>query len=253
MNVRNRFAVLMNEAGEGEGGSGGSKIDEATQKLIDDAVKVAVEAATQALKTKNSDLIDRLQKRDAKLKEFEGIDPVKTKELLSQFEGDEEAKLLKDGKIDEVLNRRYKKRDADWQRKLDEQKQLADSAKAKSDKFFDGYLNDKLQTSFNGVIHPAAMKAALLEAKQLFKLDDEGNVVQFDPEGNVVLGKDGKTPFSPSEWINSESTKKESPYLYPATGNGGGTQQTTTGGKTNVDMSKLSPREKMELGRQTTQ
>lgn len=241
-----KFYVYQNEAGgEGStGGSGDAGDDVATK------INAAVDEATSGLVTKNKELLAKLQKSNDTLKQFDGIDPVKIKKLLDDLDADEDTKLIKEGKVEELLNRKYEKRDKDWQAKLDAAIAERDSAKAKADKFLDSVLDDRLRSAFNGKVDPRSMKAALLEAKQIFKLDDEGKAVQFDAEGQIVLGKD-KTPFSPSEWIESDATRKESPYLYPVTGSGTGANQgNSTTGKTS-DLMKLPPAQRMDAARQT--
>lgn len=234
--------VLRDGETGGEGSTGGAP-DLAAQ------IKAAVDAATAGLAAKNAQLLSELKAEREKLKSFDGIDPVKVKELMAKFDGDEDSKLIAEGKIEELLNRKYDKRDKDWQAKLDAAIAERDGAKAKADKFLQSVLDDRLREAFNGKVDPRSMKAALLEAKLIFKLDDEGRAVQLDEDGNVVLGKD-KTPFSPSEWITSDTTRKESPYLFPITGSGSGGTQTGSG-KVTADIMKLSPTERIALARKT--
>jgi len=234
--------VLHDGETGGEGSAGGG-VDIAAQ------IKAAVDAATAGLAAKNAQLLSELKADREKLKSFDGVDPVKVKELMAKFDGDEDSKLIAEGKIEELLNRKYEKRDKDWQAKLNAAIAERDAAKGKADKFLQSVLDDRLREAFNGKVEPSSMKAALLEAKLIFKLDDEGRAVQFDEDGNVVLGKD-KTPFSPAEWITSDTTRKESPYLFPVTGSGSGATQTGSG-KVNVDIMKLSPTERIALARKT--
>ncbi len=59
----------------------------------------------------NKQLTDQLKQRDDRLKEFDGIDVVRYKratQALELIEGDEERKLIEEGKIDEVVQRRMK-------------------------------------------------------------------------------------------------------------------------------------------------
>lgn len=233
------------EAGD-EGGTGAGGTDDIAIKI-----KAAVDEATSGLAAKNKELLTELKNAREEAKKFEGIDPVKVKKLLDDLDADEDTKLIKEGKVDELLNRKYEKRDRDWQAKLDAAIAERDAAKAKADKFLDSVLDDRLRSAFNGKVDPRSMKAALLEAKQIFKLDDEGKAVQIDSEGQVVLGKD-KTPFSPSEWIESDATRKESPYLFPVTGSGTGANQSnnSTGSKT-AELMKLPPAQRMDAARQT--
>ena len=69
-------------------------------------------------------------------------------------------------------------------------------------------------------IHAFAVEDALLRARSLFTLDDKGEAIQVGPDGAPVLGKDGKTAFTPAEWL--EAMKETAPHWFPAPGSGGG-------------------------------
>ena len=165
---------------------------------------------------------------------FAGIDPDKFRDMMAKLDGDEEGKLIAEGKLDEVFTKRFEKRDAHWQSIVDAEKAVTEKANRTKDKFMDGMLDDRLRAAFNGIVAPSSMDAAILAAKhtQRFSLDDEGNAVQFN-EGNIVLGKEG-TPYSPKEWINADATKQESPYLYPGSYGGGDSQRSGPNGARTV-------------------
>ena len=156
---------------------------------------------------------------------FAGIDPDKFRDMMAKFDGDEEGKLIAEGKLDEVFTKRFEKRDAHWQSIVNAEKASTEKANRVKDKFMDGMLDDRLRAAFNGIVAPSSMDAAILAAKhtQRFSLDDEGNAVQFN-DGNIVLGKEG-APYSPKEWINSDDTKRDAPYLYPGSTGGGDSQR----------------------------
>lgn len=99
---------------------------------VDAQIKAAVDAATAGLAAKNAQLLSELKTDREKLKSFDGIDPVKVKELMAKFDGDEDSKLIAEGKIEELLNRKYEKRDKDWQAKLNAAIAERDAADRKS-------------------------------------------------------------------------------------------------------------------------
>jgi hypothetical protein len=78
----------------------------------------------------------------------------------------------------------------------------------------------------------------------MFTLDENGNAVQRDADGNVVIGKDGKTPFSPSEWL--ESMRESAPHWFPAGASGSGSNNGSKGGGAGKPKSQWTPREKAE-------
>ena len=89
---------------------------------IKDAIATAVEASVSGLKTKNSELLGKLKDTTTKLTQFEtqfeGIDIDAVKGLLSRAGQDEETKLLTEGKVDEVFNRRTERLRGDYDKQL---------------------------------------------------------------------------------------------------------------------------------------
>ena len=96
-------------------------------------------------------------------------------------------------------------------------------------------------------IHQHAIDDALLRARSMFRLNDDGQAVQFDQDGNVVIGKDGKTPFTPNEWL--DGMKETAPHWFPAGNSGGGVGGNSNKGQKR-DLSALSPRERLKAARQ---
>lgn len=179
---------------------------------------------------------------------YSGIDPDKYRQIMSKFEGEEEAQLIAAGNLDEVVAKRAAKRDTDWQKKLDAVSQAAESEKARAEKFLGRVLDDQIRAAVNGKVHEKAVEDALFRARMMFTLDDNGYAVQKDSDGAIVIGKDGKNPFTPAEWI--ESMRDAAPHWFPATGSGSGAQQhNLTGGMGKAAMMSLPPKERMEAAR----
>lgn len=155
------------------------------------------------------------------MKAYEGIDPVKTRALLAKFNDEEEAALIAAGKVDEVIAKRMAKRDADMQKQLDAAKAETEAAKGVAGTFKGRVLDNHIRAAAaKAGLHPFAVEDALLRARALFSLDDKGEAVQLGTDGTPVLGKDGKTAFTPTEWL--ESMKEAAPHWFPAGGSGGG-------------------------------
>lgn len=168
------------------------------------------------------------------VKRFEGIDPDKVKNLLSKLENDEEAKLLADGKINEVVAKRMEKQQAEVNRMIEEAKANTEKAISKSKKFEQRVLDNHIRdAAAKAGLHTHAIEDALYRARTLFTLDEDGNAVQLDDQGHPVLGKDSKTPFNPGEWM--EEMKEKAPHWFPAGNSGGG-----AGGNNGVNAGKKS-------------
>lgn len=197
-------------------------------KFVVDLAKVEIED-TGGLKTALAK--ERQAAKDAKeaakiavqeaMKAYEGIDPVKTRALLAKFDNEEEAALIASGKVDEVIAKRMAKRDAELQRQLDAAKGETEVAKGTANKFRERVLDNHIRAAAaKAGLHAFAVEDALLRARSLFSLDDNGEAVQLGSDGTPVLGKDGKTAFTPAEWL--EAMKETAPHWFPASGSGGG-------------------------------
>lgn len=155
------------------------------------------------------------------LKAYEGIDPVKTRALLSKFDNEEEAALIAAGKVDEVIAKRMAKRDAAQQKLLDDATTATKAAMTVADTFKGRVLDNAIRgAAAKAGIHAYAVDDALLRARALFSLDDKGDAVQMGADGKAVLGKDGKTPFTPAEWL--DSMRENAPHWFPSGASGGG-------------------------------
>ncbi|MBK0003373.1 hypothetical protein [Erwinia sp. S38] len=231
MLIRNMLIKYYSAAG-GEGGDGGGagggapEITPEIQKLIDEQVNAQV----SGLKTKNSELLGKLKESSDSLKRFDGIDPDAVKTILQRFSDDEEAKLIAAGKIDEVLDKRTERMRADVEKQIKLANERADKAESFSNKFRDRVLGDAIRgAALKAGALPEASDDLILRAKGTFQLNDDGEAVAVDANGDVLFGKDGKTPLSPVEW--AESLKETAPHLFPrAEGSGAGAHKPGGGG-----------------------
>lgn len=205
-----RFYSKPADDGEGAGGGGGNAIAPEVQALID----AAVEKTTAGLKAKNGELLGKLKESSEQLKTFEGIDPTAVRSILSKFASDEEAGLIAKGDIDTVLKKRTERLQADYDKKLGTEAERAAKAEAKAAKLADSTLAGTLRDAAikTGAL-PEAMEDIVLRARGLWTLNDDGEAVALDGDGEVMFGKDGKTPLTPSEW--AESLRETAPHLWP--------------------------------------
>lgn len=220
-----KHLIRFYQSSEGEGGSGGgSSIAPEVQALID----AAVEKTTAGLKAKNGELLGKLKESSEQLKTFEGIDPAAVRSILSKFASDEEAGLIAKGDIDTVLKKRTERLQADYDKKLGGEAERASKAEAKAAKLAERTLAGTLRDAAikTGAL-PEAMEDIVLRARGIWTLNDEGDAVAVDGDGEVILGKDGKTPLSPAEW--AESLREAAPHLWPRP-QGGGAQGSNKGG-----------------------
>lgn len=197
---------------EGEGGaaSGGAAPKTYTQAELDSVVA--------GLKNNTQEALAEKKAAQAKLKEFDGIDPAAARQVLDMFNNNAELKLIQEGKIDEVFQTRTAKLQDAHKRDLDAKDADVKAAQLRSEKFSRRVLNDALRSAaIETGVHKHAMDDVLLSGGQVFQLDEEGRAVQM-ADGKPVLGKDGKTPFGPAEWLASITEAK--PHWFPASSSG---------------------------------
>lgn len=213
----------------GEGGDAGAA---AAAQVA--AIAAAVDKATSGLKATNAALKAEKTAALEAARKFEGLDVDELTALHAQFKDSKDMQDLKDGKIDEVLARRNEKFLKDTEKRVTEATATAAAFEARNKKFADRVLNDSIRAAaINAGVHKHAVDDALLAARLDFTLDEDGNPVQMR-DGEIVLGKDGKTPFSPDEWFATKSETK--PHWFPADASGSqgpsGRSAGSSGGKT---------------------
>lgn len=228
--------------GSGNGGGGNNvEITPEIQQLIDE--RIAQETA--GLKNKNHELLGTIREQKDSLARFDGIDPDAVKTILQRFSDDEEAKLIAEGKIDQVLEKRTERFRADSDKQIKAAVERAEKAEGFANKFRDRVLADAIrEAGLKAGVLPTASDDLILRARGTFKVNDEGEAVAVDSDGNAILGKDGKTPLSPIEW--AESLKDTAPHLFPAAEGTGGGGHKQGGGGGSLKRSEMTSQEKTD-------
>jgi hypothetical protein len=233
------------DTGSGEGGGGGDGDVQAK-------INAAVEAAVSGLKSKNSELLGKLKETTENMKRYEGIDPDAVRSILKRFTDDEEAALIAKGQVDTVLAKRTERMKADFDKQLAAAKAEAEAFGKRATAFQQRVLDNEIRAAAaKAGIHQHAIDDALFRGRAMFSLSDDGSAVALGDDGRPVLGKDGKTPFSPLEWL--ESMKDKAPHWFPAQASGGGASGTDrgAGGKpsmTRTQFMALSPQDQAKAG-----
>ncbi|RUR52703.1 hypothetical protein [Vreelandella populi] len=222
--------------------------EEQAQKLLD-AVNAAHDEDVQGLKAKNNELISRQKQANSKLEalesQFEGLDIDSLKRIAQQAGQDEESKLIAEGKLDEVVNRRTEKMRSDFERQLNEERQKREQSEQFANRYQDKVLADGIKS---GALKAGAINEALddfvFRGKTQFKLNEYGEPVAVDKDGEVIYGKDGRTPLTPAEW--AEGLRETAPHLFPRAV---GTGAPGSGGKATKSLKDMSEAEITELHR----
>lgn len=177
------------------------------------------------------------------LSQYDGVDIDRVKALLSKAETDEEREKLKTGDIESVVKARIEKYTRDFESKL-----AAETAAKK------GLMSRTLQAELrnaalkNGVIQHA-VDDAVMRGLNVFTVSDDGSIVSMK-DNDVVLGKDGKSPYSVNEWL--EELKPNVPHWFGNSNSGGGAPGNKNPSSnvktlTRAQFEGLDPSERMEF------
>lgn len=215
---KQRYVLRAPEGGEGSGGEGGDdgsnepEITPEVKALIDSAVA----EATKGLKNTNAAI--KLEKKELseKLKAFDGIDPEAIGAILKRFADDEESSLIKEGKIDEVLNKRTQRMKAEADKRVSTAEDALKKASERSQRLVAKAIDREVMAAASEAgIHKHAIEDAVIRARSMFQLDDEDNVIAAEDITNV-----NGEPLTLKEWFTD--MKEKAPHWFPASASGGG-------------------------------
>lgn len=227
---------LMSEANSegGEGGGGSSSPIDLNNPDVKAAIEKIVDEQVTGLKNKNTELLGKVHdykekngELEQKIASLDGLDLDAVKGLLQKAQQDEEAKLIAQGKIDEVIQSRVanstERMKADFEKKYSQMQEETEKSIARANNFRGRVFSYEINKIANEVgLLPQAITDAILRSKELFDIDDEANIVAKDTAGFDEKGN----KLTPKAWL--ESMKDTAPHWFPipkgagATGSGGG-------------------------------
>jgi len=196
---------------------------ELTEEQLNTKISEAVKAATDPLKqeneaivTKNKELLNEKKQLAEKIKTFDGVDINQIKKLQSAFENSEEAKLLAEGKIDELVNKRVEKEKIKLEEKIIEVTKELETTKVErtniQNKFNQKEIDSAIsKAALNEKVLPSAIDDIQRKAREIFSVDTDGTVVARDKEGNIR--KIGDKVLNAENFI--KSLKETSPHYWP--------------------------------------
>ena len=221
----------------------------AFKEALGGKVQEYLDKEVSGLKSKNQELLGSLRTTKTELDglkgQFEGLDIEAVKGLLKRANQDEETRLIAEGKLDEVVTKRTERLRNDMEKQLKAEQERADKAESFAKRFSDKVLADSIRAAaLKAGALPEAAEDIILRARGTFTLDENGEAVAVDADGQVIYGKDGKTPLNPLEW--AESLREAAPHLWPRaqgagpTGDNGGKATKKWGEYTEVERAALA-------------
>lgn len=240
--------MYRNQEDGGEGSStGGGSID-LNNPEIQKILQAKIDETVAGLKKKNSELIEKEKKFKEQIAKFDGVDLEKVQNLQKQMQENEEMRLLAEGKTEEVVSRRVEAMKRDFESnisardaKLSEYEQMI---KAKEERLAELVIDGQLREAYVSLdFDPTALDLILMQGRQTFIMNEDGKAVPRDSHGNLIFGKDGKTPITAKEWLEGLAEKKT--FLRKPSKGAGATPNRSSGA---VDTSKMSPAQKIAEG-----
>lgn len=170
---------------------------------------------------------EQLKQDMAELKaKFDGVDPDRQRkalEALEALENDAEKQLLREGKFDEVFERRTKAMKEQYESEVKALREAREKLKNERDQFFgelSGYkVSDLLDQGLNELklkVRPGAKPDLVYRASQVWQPDDKGQPKPMR-DGIVERGADGDE-LSVTEWLGKLSD--QAPHLFEPGGGG---------------------------------
>jgi hypothetical protein len=189
----------------------------ATKDALMSDLEKQINEATEGLKNKNQELLNEKKKIQETLKNFEDIDPEKAREALEFLETNTEAQLIKEGRIDELLEKRTSQLKSEHENILNELNQKLEEESKGRQTFENMYKNKMIEDGLRAAatqakVRPEAIDDVILRGRREFSLAGDGSIEARDKEGRLKKTLDDKI-LTPNNWI--ESLKKTHPHYWP--------------------------------------
>ena len=255
------YAVLNPTRGfafDGEGDDGDPPVIDTSNPAVKALIDAAVNEATAGLKTNRDEILNEKRTVTQKLDELKAkwgdLDPEAVKTLMARFENDEEAQLIADGKVDEVIEKRTK-------RALEQSASDVLAAQTRTGELEteNGTLKGRIkklvldravqEAAGEAKLLPTAVPDAIQRAHQIFQVGEDENPVALEGD-TIIRGKDGKTALTVGEWLTG--MQKNAPHWWaPSEGGGaigGAGSEKTVDDETAEKVEKMSSRDKLRFG-----
>lgn len=223
-----RYVYQENESGGDASGTGGTSNNRPSFDPNSDEVKSflqsQINSAVAGLKAKNEELISEKKAIMDKFAALGDVDPKVLQTYVDRIKNDEEAKLISEGRIDDVINRRTERMREALTGRIEETSKQLKEWEEKFNKVAHEYDNTRIDfairdAALEAKVTPTALQDVLVRARREFFIDDKGNILSRDPvTEDVRIGPDGKTPYSPKDFM--VELEKSAPHFWPQNSSG---------------------------------
>jgi len=184
---------------------------------LKDQHKLTMDEEVNGLKSKNAEILDEKKQADIRLKKFDEYDFDAANEAIDFIKNNKNAQLIKDGKVDELIEKETSTLRSDHETALNEVNQSLGTEKQRGDLYESLYKTKMVEDSLREAaiiskMRPEAITDVLLHGRSVFALAEDGSVEARDGEGKLKKTVDDKV-LTPTNWI--EGLKKLSPHYWP--------------------------------------
>lgn len=187
-------------------------------------IEQQVNSAINGLKAKNEELITEKRKLQEQYADFKEFDKDTLKNYINRLKSDEEARLIAEGKVDEVINRRTERMRESYQNQIVENQSLAKDWQKKYSDLENAFNNTRIDAAIRDAamaanVVPTAIDDIIVRGRQSFEIVD-GKLISKDPYTNDIrIGSDGKSPYNAHDFLSD--LKKVAPHFWPQSTSGG--------------------------------
>jgi hypothetical protein len=146
---------------------------------IQKAIQAAVDQAVAGLKNKNAELLGEVKTAKESLRQWEGFDPETVRKIVTQFENDDEQKLIAAGKVNEVIEKRTRDTVTRSQAQVEKETRAREEATKRADdlqaKYHAAVIDNTVAQLVSGLAD-GALAPVQLFARQWFSIDEDGQV-----------------------------------------------------------------------------
>ena len=205
---------------------------EAEQKSNVEDIDAKINSAIEGLKSKNTELLGEKKVIQEKLQKFAEIkDPEEAIKALKFINESEEAQMIRDGKFDELLEKRTSTMRLDHDNAVTTLADKLNDMTSGKDKYKGLYQTKIMDDALRAVAVKAGVRSeaitdVLLRAKDIFQLGADGSVEARTTDGKLLKNDDGNV-VTGSVWI--ESLKESSPHYWPSSEGAGAIGGNITG------------------------
>jgi len=196
------------------------KAHKAQLEEINKSLAAKIEEEVAGLKAKNEELLGEKKQVQEKLAEFADIkDPEAARRAMEFLEQSDEARMIQEGKFDELLEKRTSNMRIEHDKAVKEINEKYEEVSGKS-RHYQTLYEDKMRddelraVATRAGVRLEAITDVLLRGAQLFALGKDGSIEARDAKGSL-LKNDAGAVVTPTVWI--EGLKESSPHYWPQT------------------------------------